>query len=140
MLIVKVGAVVRLPVSKTFTQNVPGFKVIVICGADAAVAFGVELVNVHAVAPLGVPIPRPTPPVGDGLRLASVTATVPVCATLNVKTFEPCAARVPENDSVGGVVDGDVVPSGSPQPAPAIAVRQPRITNQFLRSARMATI
>ena len=77
MLMVNVEAVVRLPVSKTFTQNVPGFCVTVICAVELAVAFGVELVSVHAVEPLGVPMPNPTPPVEEALKLASVTLTVP---------------------------------------------------------------
>ena len=128
MLIVNVEAVVRLPVSKTFTQNVPAFCATVICAVELAVAFGVELVSVHAVEPFGVPIPRPTPPLEEELKLASVTLTVPDWATVNVNTFEPCTASVPENISVGGVVGvGDVELSGSPQPPATISVRQLRI-------------
>ena len=82
-------------------------------------AFGVELVSVHDDVPLGVPIPRPTATVEDGLRLARVTLTVPACVTVNVNMLDPCTASVPENASVGGVVGvGDVeLSSRRPQPA-----------------------
>jgi hypothetical protein len=138
---VNVEAVVRLPVSKTFTQNVPAFCVTVICAVELAIAFGVELVSVHAVEPLGVPRPRPTPLVEEELKLASVTLTAPACVTVNVNTFEPCTASVPENVSVGGAVGvGDVELSGSPQPAARIASRQPMTRGIPLIYSALSTI
>ena len=95
-------------------------------------AFGVELVSVHAVVPLGVPIPSPTPPVEGEPKLASVTLTVPDCVTVNVNTLEPCTARVPENVSVGGVVGvGDVELSGSPQPAAQSTASQLKVLSML---------
>jgi hypothetical protein len=92
------------------TQYEPGVPAIVICAADPALAAGVELVSEHVVVPLGVPRPRPTVAVDDGLRPANVTLILPACVTVKVNTFDPCTASVPENVSVGiSVVVGDVV-------------------------------
>jgi hypothetical protein len=78
------------------------------CAADPGVAEEVELVNAQ-LAPLGVPIPNPSMLDEAGVRPVSVTATVPDCVTLNVKTTEPPFASAPVNVSVvAGVVDGDV--------------------------------
>jgi len=106
---VKVAAVVSFPVSKTFTQNMPGSAATVICGVDPAVAFDVELVTLHVMVwLLNVPIARPTATVDDELRVVSVTLIVPVCVTVKEKTFDPCTASVHENVSVGVEVVGDV--------------------------------
>ncbi len=81
-----------------------------ICGVDPASVVEFELVNVHAVVPLGVPTPKPTATVAE--RVESVRLTVPACATVNVNRLEPCTASVPANVSVAFVdevvVDGDV--------------------------------
>ena len=46
---------------------------------------------------MGVPIPRPIATLGDAA--ASVTVTVPCCATVNVDRLEPCTPTVPPNVS-----------------------------------------
>jgi hypothetical protein len=76
---------------------------------------------------------QPTPPAGDGLRLASAMLTVPACVTVNVSTLESCTVSVCEHTSIGGVDVGDVEFSGSPQPPAMIAVRQLTISNILAR-------
>jgi hypothetical protein len=78
----------------------------VICAAAPGTALDVEVVSVHAL-PFGVPIPSPIGTVDDGLRLANVTLTLPICETVNVPTAVPRTANEPENVSVVVCV-GDV--------------------------------
>jgi hypothetical protein len=92
--------------------------VTVICAADPAVASGVDVVNVHAFVPLGVPRPSPTETVDCGLRAVNVTLSVPACVTMKLNILDPCGASVPVNVSAGGeVVEGDVESFIRPQPA-----------------------
>jgi hypothetical protein len=70
------------------------------------VAFSVEVVGVHViippeVVPLAVPIPRPTAAIDEGLRLASVTLTLPTRVTVKVKMLDPFGSIVPEKVSFG---------------------------------------
>jgi hypothetical protein len=125
MLIVKVADAVRFPVSKRFTQNVPGSTVTLICAAEPGVTFSVELVTLQLVVELNVPNPNPTVTTEGVFKLASVTLTEPDCFTVNEKTFDPCTASVPENVSVGVVLVGVVgeASSNSPHPDATTAVR-----------------
>jgi hypothetical protein len=93
--------------------------VTVICAADPAVASGVDVVNVHAFVPLGVPRPSPTEAVDCGLRVVNVTLSVPARVTMKLNILDPCGASVPVNVSEGGVViaEGDVESCIRPQPA-----------------------
>ena len=75
-----------------------GGSVTVSCGVGPAGADVVELVIAQAVAPFGVPIPRPIATLGD--TADSVTVTVPCWATVNVERLEPCTPTVPPNVSL----------------------------------------
>jgi hypothetical protein len=71
--------------------------VTVSCGVEPASA-DVELVNVQAVVPFGVPIPKPIATPGD--IVASVTLTVPDWVVVNVDRLVPCTPTAPLNVSV----------------------------------------
>jgi hypothetical protein len=79
----------------------------VTCAVDPATTEDVDVVSVQPDVPDGVPIPIPTAVDADGLSDVSVAATLPVCATMNVKTTAPPWANVPEKVSVDVAVDVD---------------------------------
>jgi hypothetical protein len=58
----------------------------------------VNVASEHPEVPVGVPIPRPTPPGGTELIADNVSVTAPAPATPNVTTLDPPTPRVPEND------------------------------------------
>jgi hypothetical protein len=58
----------------------------------------VNVASEHPDTPVGVPMPKPTPPGGTELIADNVSVTAPALATLNVTTLDPPTPRVPEND------------------------------------------
>jgi hypothetical protein len=84
---------------------VPGFSVTVIWGVEPAIAERLELVKVQVVVPLGVPRPSPTA-TEVGIRLVSVTLTVPAWVTVKVYELVPLNPNPPAK--VSGPVDEDV--------------------------------
>jgi hypothetical protein len=98
---VTVDVVVRLPLSATLTQYVPGFSLAVSCAVPPATADEVELATVHEPL-LDGPMPRPSGLSVGGATCVSVTATLPAVVTLNVNVADPPGATVPEKESVVG--------------------------------------
>jgi hypothetical protein len=86
----------------------------------------VDVVSVHPVVPLGVPMPSPRATADEALSFTSVTLTAPVCETVNVPaTTLACWAKVPENVSVFEDGDDGEFKFGS-NPQPALSTRQRR--------------
>ena len=113
MVMLKFAGANKLPTSKTLTQNNPGPKVPVVCGA-AAVTPAVTFVVAEQSMPEGWPIPSPSCTVGGTpapLTLFRVTLTVPLAAMLNVKNLNPPTGSVPVKDSltVGADPEGVLV-------------------------------